>query len=134
MYTQRGRRARPDEPVGRVMSWPVSTVLSEDSLTDVAETLAADEIGAVLVLHDGQLAGIVSERDVVQHVAASARLSHLTAGEVMSQDLVTVQVDEPIVDVARAMRDAEVRHAPVLDDDLIAGIVSVRDLLGVLAD
>jgi CBS domain-containing protein len=88
----------------------------------------------LLVLREGALAGIVSERDVVVHVAAGSDLSHLTVGEVMAGDLVTTPPDAPISTAARTMADSDVRHLPVLDGNLIAGVVSMRDLVPVLAD
>jgi len=54
--------------------------------------------------------------------------------EVMSNDLVTASPDESVLDAARRMEDAQVRHLPVLDAGLIAGIVSMRDLFAVLLD
>jgi CBS domain-containing protein len=124
----------PYDPVSRVMSWPVATIDSEASLEEAAEALAADNIGVLLVLRDGGLAGIISERDVVVHVAAGSNLSHLTVGEVMAGDLVTTPPETPIVQAARLMGEADVRHLPVLQDRLIAGLVSVRDLVPVLAE
>ena len=53
------------DDVRTVMRWPVSTVETVASLNEVAEGLAADEVGALCVLEGGNLAGIVSERDVV---------------------------------------------------------------------
>jgi len=126
--------AHPDRPVSRVMSWPVATIDSEATLEEAAEALAADNIGALLVLRGGGMAGIVSERDVVVHVAAGSDLSHLAVGEVMAGDVVTTPPETPIVQAARLMAEADVRHLPVLQDNLIAGLVSVRDLLPVLAD
>jgi len=126
--------AHPFDPVSRVMSWPVATIDSEATLEEAAEALAADNIGVLLVLRDGGLAGIVSERDVVVHVAAGSDLSHLRAGEVMAGDLVTTPPDTPIVQAARLMDEADVRHLPILDRDLIAGLVSIRDLVPVLAE
>ena len=125
---------RPDAPVSTVMSWPVATIDHEATVSEAAEALAADNIGVLVVLREGALAGIVSERDVVVHVAAGADLSHLTVGEVMAGDLVTTPPDAPISTAARNMADADVRHLPVLDGSLIAGIVSMRDLVPVLAD
>jgi CBS domain-containing protein len=52
----------------------------------------------------------------------------------MSNDLVTASPDESVLDAARRMEDAQVRHLPVLDAGLIAGIVSMRDLFAVLLD
>ena len=125
---------RPDAPVSTVMSWPVATIDHEATVSEAAEALAADNIGVLLVLREGGLAGIVSERDVVVHVAAGADLGHLTVGEVMAGDLVTTPPDAPISTAARTMTESDVRHLPVLDGSLIAGVVSIRDLLPVLAD
>jgi CBS domain-containing protein len=124
----------PYDPVSRVMSWPVATIDHDATLEAAAEALAADNIGVLLVLRDGALAGILSERDVVVHVAAGADLSHLRVGEVMAGDLVTVPPDASIAAAARTMAEADVRHLPVLDGQLIAGLVSIRDLVPVLAD
>jgi CBS domain-containing protein len=125
---------RPDAPVSRIMSWPVATIDHDATVQEAAEALAADNIGVLLVLRGGGLAGLVSERDVVVHVAAGADLSHLRVGEVMAGDLVTTPPDQPISAAARAMVDADVRHLPVLDGNLIAGVVSMRDLVPVLTD
>ena len=123
----------PYDPVARVMSWPVATIDHEASLEEAAEALAADNIGVLLVLNDGALVGIVSERDIVVHVAAGADLTHLRVGEVMAGDLVTTPPQAAIATAALAMAEADVRHLPVLDGQLIAGLVSIRDLVPVLA-
>ena len=125
---------RPERPVRMIMSWPVATVDHEATMTAVVEALAADEIGVVLVLREGRLVGIVSERDVVAHVGAGADLSHLVAGEVMTVELTTAQGDMTILACARAMAQANVRHLPVLEGNLLAGVVSMRDVVSVLVD
>ncbi len=132
MYARTVRPVTPASQVRSVMVWPVATVDGGATLTEVAEALAADEIGALCVTEDGRLAGIVSERDVVTHVAVGADPGHLSAADVMSNDLVTVAPDDLVLVAARRMVDAQVRHLPVLDDGLIAGIVSMRDLFTVL--
>jgi len=116
------------------MSWPVATIDVEATLEEAAEALAADNIGVLLVLRDGALVGIVSERDVVVHVAAGADLSHLRVCEVMAGDLVTTPPQAAIATAALTMAEADVRHLPVLDGQLIAGLVSIRDLVPVLAN
>ena len=72
MYGRTTHRTWPSDPVRTVMMWPVATVEAGATLTQVAEALAADEIGALCVVEHDALAGIVSERDVVAHVAAGA--------------------------------------------------------------
>jgi CBS domain-containing protein len=132
--SQRNLHPRPYHRLATVMSWPVATIDHDASLAEGAEALAADEVGAVLVLADGALVGVLSERDVVRHAAAGATLSHLRVSEAMTQELTTAQVDDTVLDAARAMRDADVRHLPVLQDNLLAGMVSIRDLFAVLLD
>jgi CBS domain-containing protein len=124
---------RPDQAVSTIMSWPVATIEHQATLAEAAEALTADTIGALLVLHEGGLVGVLSERDVVVHVAAGANLSHLLVEEVMATDIVTVQSDATIVEAARTMVESEVRHLPVMQDKLIAGVVSIRDVVAVLA-
>jgi CBS domain-containing protein len=124
---------RPDQTVSTIMSWPVATIEHQATLAEAAEALTADTIGALLVLHEGGLVGVVSERDVVVHVAAGANVSHLLVEEVMATDIVTVQATATITEAARTMVDAEVRHLPVMQDKLIAGVVSIRDVVAVLA-
>jgi CBS domain-containing protein len=124
----------PHGPVSTIMSWPVAIIDHDATLEEAAEALATDDLGALLVLRDGDPAGILSERDVVAHVAAGSNLSHLHVGEVMAGDLVTVQAEASVLEAARAMSEAGVRHLPVLQGHLIAGMLSIRDLLPVLAD
>ena len=112
------------------MMWPVATVGSGASLRQIAEALTVDELGALAVLENDTLVGVVSERDVVRHVAAGSDLDHTRARDVMSTDPVTVQTDDSLGHAAQLMRDAAVRHLPVLEDDLIAGFLSIRDLFG----
>jgi len=134
MYTRTVQRKTLSSRVGSVMMWPVAIVESVATLSEVAEALAADEVGALCVVENGALAGIVSERDVVTHLAAGADPEHLTVGDVMSTGLVTVGPEESALAAARLMLEGQVRHLPVLDAGLIAGIVSMRDLFEVLVD
>jgi CBS domain-containing protein len=132
-YARTVRPVRPGDKVNALMSWPVAVVEATDSLPQVAQALCGNVIGAVLVLRDGDLVGVVSERDL----AADAAAPHddhrrLTAADVMSRHLVTVPPDAPLVEAARIMREAHVRHLPVVSDGLIAGMLSMRDLFEVL--
>ena len=114
--------------------WPVATVEGTANLTEAAEELAADDVGALLVLEHGVLSGVISERDVVRHVAEHADPDHLEVRDVMSVDLVTAASSDTIISAARRLLTSGVRHLPVVDAGMIAGIVSARDVLGVLAD
>jgi CBS domain-containing protein len=128
-YAHTVRHVQPRDPVHTLMSWPVAAVEVTDSLPEVAQSLAGNEIGAVLVLLDGDLVGVISERDLTADVAAGHDDDvYLTAADVMSQNLVTVPPEAPLVEAARIMREAHVRHLPVVSD----GMLSMRALFEVL--
>jgi CBS domain-containing protein len=124
----------PYAAVSTIMSWPVAAVDHETSLQEAVEALAAEDVGIVLVLGKGSLVGVVSERDVVAHVAAGTDLTHLTVGEVMATDVVVTSMTASVLDAARAMTEADVRHLPVMEGELLAGVVSARDVLPLLVD
>lgn len=134
MYASSRRSTHPTDPIVRIMMWPVATVPGEASLQEVAESLASDGIGAVGIVENGHLVGIVSERDVVTHLAQGANPEHVTAAEVMSTDLVTARPGDSVLDAARSMVESEIRHLPVLEEGRIAGFVSMRDVFEVLVD
>ena len=134
MYTTSRRSTHPTDVIARVMVWPVAIVPGEATLLEVAEALAADGIGAVGVVENGHLAGVMSERDIVHHLAQGSNPEHVTAADVMATDLVTARPDDLILDTARRMVEAQVRHVPVVEGDTIAGFVSMRDLFEVLVE
>jgi CBS domain-containing protein len=115
MYGATTSGAHLSDPVAKVMSWPVATVQVDTALSDVIEELASDEVGVVLVLVKGRLVGIVSERDVIAHLSNGVDPSHLNAGDVMSNDLLTVESAATVLEAAQAMTEGQVRHLPVLD-------------------
>lgn len=134
MHASSRRSTHPTDPIARVMVWPVATMPGEASLLEVAESLASDGIGAVGIVENGHLAGVVSERDVVTHLAQGANPEHVTAAEVMTTDLVTARPGDLVLDAARRMVEADIRHLPVMEEGKIAGFVSMRDMFEVLID
>jgi CBS domain-containing protein len=109
----------------------VITVTPEDPVTDIADIITSRRIGAVLVLTDsGELVGLVSERDVVRAVATKGGGAlKLTAADIMTKNLTTV-TPRTSIDHAMALMDAGYfRHLPVVDDNKLLGIISVRDVV-----
>jgi predicted transcriptional regulator len=116
----------------------LATVEPEASLQEVAEELATDEIGVVLVRYGHDPLGVISERDLIAVIANGGNLG-TQATDLMTMDLVTVPEDAGVADVARVMIDAGIRHVLVREDDEdhpdggpVTGIVSMRDVVGFL--
>jgi CBS domain-containing protein len=118
----------------------VSDVMTEAAVTDRAdETIAQaarrmwkQQTGSILLVDGEQLLGILTERDILKAVAEGTDLDAPVA-EVMSKDLVTVDPSTSLRDAARIMADRWIRHLPVVDGGRLVGVVSQRDLAGVLA-
>ncbi|MCE3553150.1 CBS domain-containing protein [Pseudonocardia sp. RS11V-5] len=127
-------RITPEDPVVRIMRVPVASVPAERTAREVAEELAADEVGAVLVDGPHGPIGLVSERDVVTLLGTGGDPDVVQAVDLMDGELVWVGARESIATAAMRMRHTGVRHLPVKrSDGVIVGMVSVRDLLTVLA-
>jgi CBS domain-containing protein len=119
----------------------VADVMTPASVTDTAEeTLRASAVrmweqqtGSLLVMDGEQLAGIVTERDVLKAVARGKDVDAARTGDVMSRDVLTVSPDTPLHVAARVMASRWIRHLPVVDAGRVVGVVSLRDLVAVLA-
>jgi len=91
------------------------------------------QTGSLLVMDGDRLLGIVTERDVVQTVAQGGNVDTATVGEIMTSDVLTVPPDMALYEAARLMVSRWVRHLPVVRDDQVVGVLSLRDLVAVLA-
>jgi CBS domain-containing protein len=111
-----------------IMSKDVKTASAGDTFAQIAKTLHDNHISSVIVEEDGRVAGIVTERDLVNMVADGLDPSAVTAGERMTRDLATLEPRSDIADAARLMAEKGIRHLPVLERGKLAGIISIRDL------
>ena len=109
----------------------VVTVPPERLVTEVLDVLVQHRIGAVVVTSDGRtIDGVVSERDVVQALAArGAGALGATAGEVMATDVVTCEPDTTVERLMEVMTECRSRHVPVLVDGEMVGLVSIGDVV-----
>ncbi len=110
----------------------VVTIGPDADVREAIELLARHNIGA-LVVHDGAIHGIVSERDLVRNAAGD--LSRLAAGkvrDVMTPDVITVGPDAKIHEVMQTMTSRRIRHLPIVEGDQLRGIVSIGDVVSAL--
>jgi CBS domain-containing protein len=118
-------------PISVVTGDPVVRVASEATVADVAKTLVASEVGAVVVGDEELPAALVSERDIVRVVAAGKDPASVRALDVASTKLVWCDAEATVHEVAVRMMERYIRHVLVERDGALVGIVSARDLLGV---
>ena len=108
----------------------VATVTSETTIDQIIEVLRSANIGAVIVSTDGEaIEGIVSERDIVRALHPSIELSKKTASEIMTSDVITCSMSDHLDALISLMTERRIRHLPVAVDGVLAGIVSIGDVV-----
>lgn len=105
---------------------------ADRTVREASRYMTERRVGAVAVLEENRLAGILSERDIMGRVVAKGLDPDATpVRQVMTQDLVVANVRDSHDDGLRKMRQAGCRHLPVVEGDRLVGMVSQRDLLQV---
>jgi len=109
----------------------VITVRATHTIAEVANRLAERRIGAVVVEDAaGQVLGVVSERDIVQGLAAhGAAVLHMTAGQIMTTQIVTASPSTTVSEAMHIMTNGRFRHLPILEAGHLVGIASIGDIV-----
>jgi len=108
----------------------VVTVAPDATVVEVAQVLVQHTIGSVLVVEDGELLGVLTERDVLRLAArVPGLLGSTRAKEIMSTDIIVGLAEDDVAYGLAIMTNNRVRHLPVLDRGRLAGIVSIGDLV-----
>ena len=119
--------------VSDIMTQAAVSDRPDDSLADAARKMWEQQTGSLLVMDGDDLVGIVTERDVLKAVATGMAVDDTRISQVMSKDLVTVGPGTSLREAAKVMAERWIRHLPVLDNGKLVGVISQRDLSGVLA-
>ena len=104
-----------------------------DTLRAAAERMWRNQTGSLLVMADGQLTGIITERDLLRAVTLGADPGTATVEEAMTTEVLTAPPGLPLQEAAREMASRWIRHLPVVEDGQLLGVVSMRDVTGVFA-
>ena len=106
----------------------VASINPSATLATVAQRLRLEGIGSLVVLEEGRLAGMISERDVVHAFAAHrAEAADIKVADVMARDLVTCRPEDSLTRVLGLMTRHRVRHLPVLEGGRLVGLISIGD-------
>lgn len=117
------------QKVSELMTSAPVSLRSGQPLTEAAKAMREQGIGSVLVVDDGQLKGLVTDRDIVVRAVADGRDPGQTPlADVCSPDLVTVAPNDDADTVVQRMREHRVRRIPVVDGGRPVGVLSIGDM------
>ena len=115
-------KSKPDQAVYKIAPG--------DSVYDALRLMADRNIGALLVVEEGKIVGILTERDYARKVILMDRSSKQTAvGEIMTSSVMYVRPDQTNEECMALMTDNRLRHLPVIDNGRLLGLVSIGDLV-----
>jgi CBS domain-containing protein len=125
---------RPEDPVRRIMHGEVVCADLGATIRELAETMADQEVGSIVITELSQVVGIVTERDILLAVSDGGDLAKLRAEDVMSEGPVCADPDDTIRFTVTHMLEEGVQHIPVIRAGRPVGMVSVRDVARALAE
>jgi CBS domain-containing protein len=105
------------------------------TITTAAKMMAEHNVGAVMIMEGDSLLGIFTERDLVNRVAAKGHnLDKVHLSEVMTPNPIVLQIGDKVAQALQLMTSHQIRHLPLVENDEIVGMLSVRDLLAEIID
>jgi CBS domain-containing protein len=112
------------------MTTTPASLPASSTVADAAQQMRDLDIGDVLIVEGGRLAGIVTDRDLVVRALAQGRDVMSKLGDILSSEVVCITPSETADDAIRIMRERALRRVPVVEDGKPIGIVSLGDLAG----
>jgi len=112
-----------------VMSTDLVTVEPSTSVAEAATVMGGRHVGSAIVLGDGEVSGIFTERDVLRALATDFDAAHHAVEQWMTRNPATIAPSAEVRDARDLMLERGFRHLPVVEDGNLVGIVSLRDLL-----
>jgi len=107
----------------------------DETVYDAIAQMADKRIGALLVVAERRLIGIITERDYARKVILHGRSSRDTqVREIMTRSLITVTPDHTVDECMRLVTEHRIRHLPVLDNDRLVGMISIGDLVNAIIE
>jgi len=113
----------------------VWTISPDTTVYDALRTMADKNVGALVVVAGEKILGLISERDYARKVILHGKSSReITVTEIMTTQVHFVRLNQDIEECMEQMTDKRVRHLPVMDNDRLAGIISIGDVVKAIID
>jgi len=114
----------------KAKGYAVESVNPETTVYDALQKMSNRELGALVVLEDGNICGLVSERDYARKVVLQGKSSRETqVQEIMTRRVINVEPQQTVEACMVLMTDKHIRHLPVVEEGRLIGIVSIGDIV-----
>ena len=120
--------------IGGVMRVRLVTAAPDQTAAEAIRTMLDAGVGSVVVCEGPEPVGIFTERDVLKLAGAGTAFGTVLLRDVMTPNPLTVSADDSVLAAAQLMGERNLRHLPVVEGGNLVGIVSIRDVLGFLAE
>jgi len=108
----------------------IISIAPDTSVFDAIKLMADKAVGSLIVMNDGDLCGIITERDYARKVIIKGRSSESTlVSEIMSTGVFTTSSSRSVNECMELMTEKRIRHLPVVEDDRVIGMISIGDLV-----
>ena len=112
-----------------VMTSSVDWLTPDTSVVEVAQLMKKDDVGSIPICSENRLIGIVTDRDIVLKVVATAgNTNNISAKDIMSEDIISVSADQDVHEAADLMSRNQIRRLPVVENGKLMGILAIGDL------
>ncbi len=124
------REIEREVSVAEVMNKTVIVMDINSDIPDIAREMINRDAGSVVITENGKAMGIITERDLAKNVIAEdIRPSEVRASEILSSPLITIKPNASIVEASEVMLKANIKRLPVLENDMVIGVISNTDIL-----
>jgi CBS domain-containing protein len=114
----------------QLKGYDIWCITSTDTVFNALKLMANKDVGALLVMEKDRLLGIISERDYARKVILVGKSSKETlVSEIMTTEIFTIHPDQTVEECLDLMTEKHIRHAPVIEDDKVIGVVSIGDVV-----
>lgn len=108
----------------------IFSVSPEASVFEAIELMDSKNVGALIVMENDRLVGMISERDYTRKIVLRGKRSRETSvREIMTSELTVAHPHEPVEECLRLMTENRIRHLPVMDGENLRGVISIGDLV-----
>jgi CBS domain-containing protein len=127
---EKGESVKTVKEILRTKGYDVWSTTPDATVFDALTEMAQKDVGALTVMENGRLAGIISERDYARKVILQGKTSRTTlVYEIMSSPVIYVTPEQTVEECMTLLTGRRIRHLPVMENDQVVGIISIGDLV-----